>query len=209
AALSSRARRRGGDPRGLEAARPLAEAISRRRPDWWVGPTLKGEIAELSGSPDQAIEYYLRALELGNVQPLFARKLVGLLNERNRPGDQEKIEHVTQVLRNQGAALAEVAIVQATEALRRQEFDKAITLAREVFPKNSASASDHLNLGRFYLAAGQSKDADDEFQSAVKLGPGVPAVWLTYVQYLVQSKQTDRARQAVEAARQALPPERA
>src|SRR5262249_18279500 len=160
-------------------------------------PTLYGEIAELGGETDDAIVHYLRALELGNDQPLFARKLVGLLDQRNRPGDRKTIEHVTQVLRNQGAALAGVTIVQAIEALRRQEFNAAIDLALQVYPKNSTSASDHLNLGRFYLAAGQSEAAGMEFQSAVELGRGVPQVWLTYVQYLVQTKQAARAQQVV------------
>ncbi len=59
---------------------------------------MSGEIAELAGSTDQAIGYYLRAVELGNVQPSLVRRLVGLLNERNR---FDEIDHVTQVLRDQ------------------------------------------------------------------------------------------------------------
>jgi tetratricopeptide (TPR) repeat protein len=205
--LLDRCRR--GASRDLDEARALAEAISQRRPNWWVVPTLFGEIAELSQATDQAIDHYLRALELGNVQPQFARRLVGLLLQRSRPGDLEKLEHVTHVLRSQGAALNEVTIVQALEALRRREFAAALALARQVFPEHSPSASDHLNLGRFYAAADQSDRAGEHYQRAVELGPGVPTVWLTYIQHLVQSKQIAQAQQAVEAARRALPPERA
>ena len=43
---------------------------------------------------------------------------------------------------------------------------------------------------------------------AVELGPGVPITWLTYVQYLVQVKQLDRAKATVQAARKALPADR-
>ncbi len=53
-------------------------------PSGRVASPLSGEIAELAGSTDQAIGYYLRAVELGNVQPSLVRRLVGLLNERNR-----------------------------------------------------------------------------------------------------------------------------
>src|SRR5262249_47786122 len=72
ALLLDRARR--GDPQGLEEASTLAEDLSQQRPTSWIGPTLKGEIAELSDSSDEAIKHYLKALELGNVQPRFARR---------------------------------------------------------------------------------------------------------------------------------------
>jgi tetratricopeptide (TPR) repeat protein len=196
--------------RDLEEARRLAEEIKKQRPDWWVGPTLDGEIAELTNDPNTAINHYLSALEKGNIKPLFARRLVGLLNQRNDPGDREKIDHVTHVLRGQGAALAEVApLAQALEAVRRRNFYKAIELARQVYHETSKNASDHLNLGRFYAAAGWSKEAGEHYQNAVRLGRGIPQVWLTYVQHLVQNKQIARAQQVVEDARQALPPNQA
>ena len=205
--LLDRARR--ADRQGLEEARTLAEEISRQRPNWWVGPTLNGEIAELSGSLDQAIDHYLRALELGNVQPLFARRLVGLLSQRDQPSDREKIDHVTQVLRGQGEALAEITIAKALDAIRRQDFQTGIDLARQVFPENSANASDHINLGRIYLAAGRSVEAGKAFQRAVERGPGLPGAWLAHVQYLVRSQQIAQARQAVAEAAKALPADRA
>jgi tetratricopeptide (TPR) repeat protein len=59
------------------------------------------------------------------------------------------------------------------------------------------------------MTAGRSAEAGKEFRRAVELGPGVPGAWLTYVQFLVQSKQPDQARAALEAARKALPADRA
>jgi cellulose synthase operon protein C len=190
----------------LEEARVLAGEISERQPDWWAGPSLNGELADLADSPDQAIEYYLHAVELGNVQPSFARRLVGLLNERSR---FKEIDHLAQVLREHGVALNELTIIKALDAFRKQEFDQGIALARQVFSDNSTDASDHLTLGRFYMSAGRSDAAGKEFRRAVELGPGVPDSWLTYVQYLVQAKQIDQAKTAIEAARKALPADRA
>ena len=51
--------------------------------------------------------------------------------------------------------------------------------------------------------------AGKEFRRAVELGPGSPDSWSTTIQYLVQAKQTDQAKTAIEAARQALPADRA
>ena len=202
--LIDKARR--GVSHDLEEARVLAAEISERRPDWWAGPSLNGELAELAGSPDLAIEHYIRAVELGNVQPPFARRLVGLLNQRNRFND---IDRVAQVLREQGVALGEITLIKAIDAIRKQDFDQGIALARQVFPETSTNPSDHLTLGRFYVSAGRNDAAGKEFRRAVELGPGVPDSWLNYVQYLVQAKQIDQAKAAVEAARRALPADRA
>ncbi|HKI19939.1 MAG TPA: tetratricopeptide repeat protein, partial [Isosphaeraceae bacterium] len=197
---------RRGVSHDLEEARVLAAEISERRPDWWAGPSLNGELAELAGSPDLAIEHYLRAVELGNVQPSFARRLVGLLNQRNRFNE---IDRVAKVLREQGIALDEITLIKAIDAVRKQDFDQGIALARQIFPETSTNPSDHLTLGRFYVSAGRNDAAGKEFRRAVELGPGLPDSWLTYVQYLVQAKQIDQAKTAIEAARQALPAERA
>ena len=196
---------RRGASEHLDEARGLALEISERRPQWASGFALNGEIAELAGATDQAIGYYLRAIELGSVQPSLVRKLVGLLNERNR---FDEIKHVEQVVRSQGAALNEIKIVQAFDAMRKQDFERGIALAREVFPETSPNSSDHLNLGRLYMDAGRSDEAGKEFRRAVELGPGVPESWLIYVQYLVRTKRIDDARAAALAARQALPADR-
>jgi len=197
---------RRGFPEKLDEARALALKISQRRPQWANAFALSGEIAELDGSTDQAIESYLRAVELGYLHPLLIRRLVELLNERNRT---DEIDHLAQVLRDQGAALDEITIVKALAAIRNQDFDRGIALARQVFPDSSTDYSDHLTLGRLYMTAGRIDEAGKEFRRAVELGPGVAESWLTYVPYLVQAKQIDQARAAVEAARQALPADRA
>jgi cellulose synthase operon protein C len=197
---------RRGVSRDLALARILAAEISERQPEWWAGPSLKGDLAELAGSPDQAIEYYLHAVKLGNVQPSFVRRLVGLLNQRNRFKD---IDHLALVLRDQGVALNEITIIKALDATRKQDFETALALARRVFPENSTNPSDHLTLGRFYMSAARSDAAGKEFQRAVDLGPGVPDSWVTYVQYLVETKHLDQAKTAVSAAHIALPTDRA
>src|SRR5262249_12905663 len=107
ALLLDQARR--GYAEGLNEAQPLAAYIAQHNPKSWIGPTLNGQIAELAGSPDRAIEFYMEALKNGNVQPSFARRLVRLLEQQGR---RAVVARVTEVLRDQGAALAEVTIVQ-------------------------------------------------------------------------------------------------
>lgn len=204
--LLDQARHGRGRAEGVDEARRLAAEIVERKPNWWVGPTLNGEIAEQAGSVDQAISYYLQALEAGNTQPSFARRLVLLLDQRGR---RAEVERVTQVLRDQGAALAEITIVQALDAIRARDYDRAISLARQLYPDGSPNASDHLNLGRIYLAAGRADEAGRQFRRAVELGPGAPENWLAYVEYLANQGQRAQARSLIESARKVLPPDRA
>jgi predicted Zn-dependent protease len=189
----------------LKKARELADQILERRPGWWVVPGINGEIAELDGHTDLAIEQYTRAVELGNVQPALARKLVGLLYKQEK---FDEINRIARMLRDQGAARDDITIVEAVVAIRNRNFDRCIALARQVFPDTSKNSSDHLILGWFYRDAGRNAEAGKEFQRATELGPGVPETWLARVRYLVQTGQSDQARATVEAARQALPADR-
>ncbi|MGA2700263.1 MAG: tetratricopeptide repeat protein [Isosphaeraceae bacterium] len=196
---------RRGSSQNLDEARRLAAEIAARRPQWSSSFSLNGELAELAGSPEEAITSYLRAVELGDTRPLLVRRLVVLLNERNRVGE---IDRLTQVLRDQGATVGEVTIARALDALRKGNFDQGLALARQLFPESSTNSSDHLELGRFYAAAGRSDEAGQEFRRAVELGRGVPDNWMTYIEYLTRAKRIDEARAAVDAAGKALPADR-
>ena len=186
----------------LGEAHRLAAEISQLRPRWASGVALKGELAELAGSTDQAINDYRQAIELGSVQPRFVRRLVVLLNQRNQFAE---IDRLAQMLRDQGADVDEITFVRALDAIRKHDFDRGITLARQAFRETSRNYSDHLMLGRIYRAAGRADDAAKEFRHAAELGPSVPESWLTYIQHLVQTGQTGEAKATLEAARRALP----
>ncbi len=197
---------RRGDPEPLGEARRLAAEIARRRPEWAGTFALEGDIAELTGLPDRTIECYLKAIERGNVRPVIVRRLAGLLAERNR---FDEVERVAEIVRDQGPAVDEITLVKALDAIRKQDFDRGIALALRVFREGSKSYADHLNLGRIYLAAGRGDSAARSFHRAVELGPGVPEAWLAYVQYLARLRRLDEARAVVASARKALPAGRA
>jgi tetratricopeptide (TPR) repeat protein len=196
--------RRGGT-QGLGHAQELVSEILARRGDWWGGPYLKAELAELDGDLGTAIPLYLRAIELGNARPALARRLVGLLFQRQ---EFDQIDRVVQLLRDRGLADHDLTSATALGALRRRDFERGIALARQAFPASSTRATDHLSLGRLLLAAGRGEEGGKELQRAVELDPGLPDAWLAYVEYLVQGRQLDQAKAAVDAARKALPAER-
>src|SRR5271157_311914 len=198
--LIDQARR--GDSTALEAARTLASEIAARRVDWWGAPLLNAQFAELQNRPDQALTSYIEAVKLGNGQPAVIRRLVGLLYERNQ---FDEIDRLARMLHDRSVALVELTAVEAINALRKGDYNQGIALVRQVFSDASTSFSDQLSLGRFYYAAGHTDEAGKRFKRATELAPGLPETWLSYIQYLVQTKHLDQAKTAVEAARQALP----
>ena len=136
---------RRGDAKALETARPASEIVARRG-DWWGGPLLHGEIAEVQGNLDAAVADYLRAIELGNTKPSLARRLVGLLNQRaavrpDRPGGGDP--HAIGVWRWTEPDMRP----SPSNAMRKRDFDRGVALARQAFPENSTRATDHLSPG--------------------------------------------------------------
>jgi tetratricopeptide (TPR) repeat protein len=183
-------------------ATTLAAEIAEQRQNWWGASLLNAQIAELRNQPEQALSGYREAVRLGNAEPVVIRRLLTLLSQRGR---YDEIERLAQVLRDRRTAPQELAIVDAVRAMRSADFTQALALARQIAPENSSNFADHLALGFFYSKARQTLEAGKHFRRAVELAPAVPSTWVAYVQHLVQAKQADEAKAAVEAARKALP----
>ncbi len=170
------------DPKGasqkLQAAGELASMISELRPGWWGGPVLKGQMAELKGLTDEAIEQFKQAVSLGDLQPAIVRRLMGMLY-RN-PGEQaNQIEQLVSVLRSKGFPVEDLTISDALGAIGKGDVTRGLALARQAIPESSTNFSDHLTLARLYTVAGQHAGADKELRRAIELAPGVPETWLS------------------------------
>ena len=187
----------------IDAVRALASEIAEQRPDWWGGPLLLAEIAELEGRYDDVIAGYQRSIDLGNSQPAIIRHLIGMLSDRRRFAD---IDRLVASLRDRGIAADDLAIATAFDAIRKKDYVRGLALAREVIPARSTRYSDHLTLGRVLMASGKAEEAGNEFRLAVDLAPSVPETWRSWVEYLARTNQPQAAREAAAAAEQALSP---
>ena len=201
--LIDQARR--GHTNGLDAAAKLAAEIVARRGHWWGGPALEAQVAEVKGQSETAARSYLQAVKLGSLSPNFIRRLVGLLYQRRA---FDELDSLFRMLEHRGMSVEDLTIATAFDAVRNQDIVGGIKLARQVFPSSSSNALDHLFLGRFLMAAGRMTDAVDELRRSSELGPGIPDTWLSFVEALVQTRQLDKAKAAVQSARKALPADR-
>ena len=190
----------------LANAEDLTAKVAELRPGWWGGPVLKGQIAELKGLTDEAIEKFKEAVASGDLQPAIVRRLMGLLYRK--PGDQtNQIEELINVLRSRGVPVEDLTISDAVDAIGKGDATRGLELARQAFPESSSNFSDHLVLARLYTVAGQFARAEKELRRAIELAPGVPETWLSYLEHVVAvTRQADHAKAVIEAASKALPP---
>jgi len=184
------------------AASTLADEIIGRRGEWWAGLTLRGRLAELAGNPDDAIQDYLKAIDLGASQPELARHLFVLLHQR-RQFDQ--IDQVVSKLGERGMAPDELKLATALNALRREDFARAVTLTREIVPENSSSSSDLLILCNVLLQAGRLDEVEKPLSRAKELTPGLPGVWIAEVQLLLKADRRGQIPRILAEAARALP----
>ncbi len=198
------------DPKGagqkLNAASELASTISELRPGWWGGPVLKGQIAELKGLTEEAIEQFKQAVMLGDLQPGIVHRLMGMLY-RNPSGQANQIEQLVSDLRSRGFPVEDLMISDALAAVAKGDVTRGLGLARQVISESSSNFSDHLLMARLYTVAAQHAGAEKELRRAIELAPGVPETWLSYLEHVVAvTRQADQAKAVIETASKALPP---
>jgi tetratricopeptide (TPR) repeat protein len=194
------------DQKGLEA---LADDLEAARPNWWGAALLRAQLAEANGQTEAAVAQYQKAIDQGNSQPAFLNRLLALLYQQRR---FDEIDALAARLEKQGIGAGNLRLESALNLIRKKEsIEKGLAAARQILrpddPSNGNGA-DHLLFGRILLTAGKPKEAEAALKRAIELSPTSPAAWSTYVQLLMQTRQTDKARQVVQAAQAKLTIER-
>jgi tetratricopeptide (TPR) repeat protein len=82
---------RRGNRKVIADARTRLAEVGARRPTWARVPLLAANLDELEGNPKQALEDYLRAIELGDRQTSVLRRVAQLLAEQGRHAEAERL----------------------------------------------------------------------------------------------------------------------
>jgi tetratricopeptide (TPR) repeat protein len=205
---------RQGDMQQLDKARSLLAEVAKRRPDWARVPVLEATIAELQGDPARVLDASLQAIERGERNPTIVRRAVELLNAQGRTAEADR---VVQKMLEQAPASSPLGQLAAETALRHQDPEQSLELARRAVAPDSKDYRDHLWLGAIYLAARRPVEAGEAYRRAVTLAGAVPQAWEAYIAYLVRTEPKDRpaalkevkAEDAIREAERQLPPEQA
>jgi tetratricopeptide (TPR) repeat protein len=194
------------DKTGLEDARRHLNEAALSRPRWPRIAVCAGEIDELQGKRDEALEQYRMALEQGERQIALVRKVVKLLFDKQRYREADGVISRMQSVTPISGELQKLA---ADVAVRVPNPERALQLASQVVPKETEDPEKAVWFGQILRAAGKQDEAEKWFRNAVKLDEKKPDAWEQLVYQLTISKAIEKAEAVIEEAKGKIAPEEA
>jgi tetratricopeptide (TPR) repeat protein len=209
-ALLALVRVRRGDQSALPEAQQRLARVAELRPLWARVPALEGELEELDGHPEAALEKYLAALKAGEGRLAVISRAVRLLCGQRRYAEADALLHKVSP---QAMALGDMERLAAqVAALRPGDPDawttvasryRALELARKVAPADSRDFRDHLWRAHVQAAAGRPDEAEQSLRRARDLAGADPGPWVALVLLLAQT-DPPKAQAEMEAAQAKL-----
>ncbi len=196
---------RKGDAAALPAARDQLAEVAARRPGWSRMLVLEGEIAELEGRTDLALENYQKAVERGERSPRVVRRAVQLLATRRRTDEARQL--LQKAIESSPASAAGdlnrmLVEVSVSEGESRQQ---SVEMARSAVSPNSKDYRDFVWLGQMLASLGEKKEAEAALRKALRMRENAPDAWVALVALLAESGRKDEARVELERSQRVLP----
>jgi len=187
----------------LADARSLLKVVGDHRKNWSRVPVCQARIELLAGDLDAAIRYYLSAInDKGERDPAVLLDTVRLLRQRGR--DREAIA-VLQKVPDQSPLRQKLSDVDIDLALRVNDPNRALALAKEAVQAQPDDYRALLTLGQVHAARGELEEAETAIRAAKWKKDDVAETWSTLILFLVQSKQTEKAKDTIKEAKDKLP----
>lgn len=189
-------------PENLAKAREHLAEIRRRRPGWGRSYFLDGQLAEVEGDGETAVQMYQAAIERGESGVEVVRRLVSLLYRQRRYNEaREVLSRFRDLLRVSPDLnrLATLTLFQTT-----QDRDNILEQARKTLAEDSKDFRDHLLRGQILWSARHRDEAEQAFRRAVELAPQEPECTIALVT-LLQETNPPKALEEIEAAAKRLP----
>ncbi len=208
--LIERARQAPNPPILDQAGVLLAEARARR-PGWTRAILAAAEVDDLRGDSAAALRAYLAAIEKGERDSRSLRRAVELLYRLGRFAQADTL--LAQV-QDDAPLSPELGRLAADVALRVQDDDRALTLARQALTGRTNSSADQVWLGQLLLAAARQAEnrrrpdqvrtrrleAEQAFRRGIELAPDDPDARVALVAALAGWDRRDEARATIRAA---------
>ena len=188
----------------LRELRELSKNVQHQRPGWGRVYVALGQIDELEGLADQAVEHYRQAINEGDRDEMVIRKTVALYRERKQdalaagmldelstkmtlPTDLERYRAIFEML-NRSVPRSE-----------RPTIDR-------IAPASSLDSRIQLLRGSLLAAIREDVEALKAFRRAIELSDQTPETWEALIRQLVRSGDLDGAKQAmIQAEKRLLP----
>jgi len=218
--LSLLARNSKGSDSRLDEALPHLARARELRPSWSRVPLLAAGIYDQQRNSARALENYLRAIELGDYNTVAIRRAAQLLSQQGRFSEARDVIHVLE--QRQVPLSPELERIKSPLDLQGGDVDSALELARKG-ALDSKDFRQHIWLGqvldvkrRQVQAEGNSARAqqlmgetEQALRHAVDLSSQTAETWVPLVRFLGGTEQRDKAQEAIQQAREKLPPDQA
>jgi tetratricopeptide (TPR) repeat protein len=150
----------------------------------------EGMIYDTQKNNDAALEKYVRAIELGEMNPTVLQRAVQLYFAKGQYTQADELLRKLPSLANSGPEIQRLA----TElSLRTQHPDRALASAVKAVNPNSKDPKEHLWLGQVYWTAGEKVKAEASIRKSIELRPDSPDGWMVLINYLISENRRDDA----------------
>lgn len=199
-------------------ARTMLAELSSRRPDWSVIPlaTAKLDEQELKLATDEAdkkqrqsrlADLYRQAVDMGQRNLAVVRRGTEMLMASGRTSEVNQLWNKVPSLSGDGE-LSGLERTVLDNVLRGKDYQNALEIVRQRVDSRPDDFAERILLVQLLLAEKRPEEAEAELNKAVALDRSDPNRWIALVQFLVSSKQIDKAEKAVRDLEKAVPAER-
>lgn len=178
-------RARAGDASALPEAERRLEEVRAARQMWARIPLMQAEINDIRGEYDKVVEQYLLAIDLGERSPTIIRRVVELLYRQRRYSEADNV--LRKFESTQLPITGDLGRLAADVSFRVQDFGRAMQIAIQTIG-NSGSYEDLVWMAQLHSVMGQTQQAEDKLQAAIKKQPKLPDAWIALVQHFVRTR---------------------
>jgi tetratricopeptide (TPR) repeat protein len=192
-----------GDTAALKVAQQQLTEVANRRPNWSRRLVLEGEIAEIEGRTDLALEDYQKAIERGERSKRVIRRAVQFLANRRRTDEarqllQKVLEQSPTNAGDLNRMLVEVSIPD------NQSKQQSLEMVRAAVSPTTKDYRELLWLGQVLASLGEKKEAEEAIRKAVAMRESSPEVWIALVTLLAETGRTDEAKAELNRSQHVL-----
>jgi tetratricopeptide (TPR) repeat protein len=192
-----------GDVAALKVAQEQLTEVANRRPNWARRLVLEGEIAEIEGRTDLALEDYQKAIERGERSKRVIRRAVQFLANRRRTDEarqllQKVLEQSPANAGDLNRMLVEVSIPD------NQSKQQSLEMVRAAVSPTTKDYRELLWLGQVLASLGEKKEAEEAIRRAVAMRESSPEVWIALVTLLAESGRKDEAKAELDRSQRVL-----
>ncbi|MGI6415831.1 MAG: tetratricopeptide repeat protein [Thermoguttaceae bacterium] len=186
----------GGQSPQLAEAERLHQELLAHRPAWAPTHVLGGMVYERRQAPQQAVDAYKKAIELGVDRVSIYERLAFLLYSLQR--DQEASDLVA-LLKDRVPASENLTEIKAGLAAKRGQLDEAIQAARDGVKNRPNDPVANLLLGQMLVAKGLADEAEAVLKNAVRVAPSDLRALKGLFDFYANAKKREPAEEALRA----------